>query len=52
MLIVSYHVLTRHTTYQELGDDDYDRRHAEPAKRRPLQTLERQGCRVSLEPVA
>ena len=52
MLVAIYHLLTRNTTYQELGDDYYDRRHAERAKRRALQTLERQGYRVSLEPVA
>jgi transposase len=43
MLVVAYHLLTRGTTYQELGDDYYDRRHAERAKRRALETLQRQG---------
>ena len=52
MLVAIYHMLTRRTTYQDLGDDYYDRRHAERAKHRALQTLERQGYRVSLEPVA
>ena len=33
-------------------DDYYDRRHVDRAKQRALQTLERQGYRVSLEPVA
>src|SRR5207245_5831741 len=51
MLVAIYHMLTRRTTYQDLGDDYYDRRHAERAKHRALQTLERQGYRVSLEPV-
>jgi len=50
MLVAIYHMLTRHTPYQDLGDDYYDRRHAERAKHRALQTLERQGYRVSLEP--
>lgn len=52
MLVAIYHMLTRRTTYQDLGHDYYDRRHAERAKHRALQTLERQGYRVSLEPVA
>ncbi|OGL08461.1 MAG: hypothetical protein A3I14_13670 [Candidatus Rokubacteria bacterium RIFCSPLOWO2_02_FULL_73_56] len=52
MLVAIYHMLTRHTTYQDPGDDYYDRRHAERAKHRALQTLERQGYRVSLEPLA
>jgi transposase len=52
MLVAIYHMLTRRTTYQDLGNDHYDRRHAERAKHRALQTLERQGYRVSLEPVA
>jgi len=52
ILVVVYHLLTRQTTYHELGDDYYDRRHAERAKRRALETLERQGYRVVLEPAA
>lgn len=52
MLVAIYHMLTRRATYQDLGDDYYDRRHAERAKHRALRTLERQGYRVSREPVA
>ena len=52
MLIVIYHLLTRQTTCHELGDNYYDRRHADRAKRRALETLERQGYRVILEPAA
>jgi transposase len=51
-LVVIYHLLTRETIYHELGEDYYDRRHAERAKRRALDTLERQGYRVVLEPAA
>jgi transposase len=43
MLVVAYHLLTRGTTYHELGDDHHDRRQAERAKRRALETLGRQG---------
>ncbi len=52
ILVISYHLLTRNLTYHELGDDYYDARYAERAKRRALQTLERQGYRVTLEPAA
>jgi transposase len=52
ILVVVYHLLSRHTTYHELGDDYYDRRHAERAMRRAVQALERQGYRVTLEPAA
>jgi hypothetical protein len=38
--------------YREGGADYYDRRHAERARRRALQTLERQGYRVTIEPAA
>jgi transposase len=52
MLVTVYHLLTQRTTYRELGDDYYDRRHAERATRRALETLERQGYRVTIEPAA
>jgi hypothetical protein len=52
ILVVAYHLLTRQTTYRELGDDYYDRRQAERAKQRAVSTLERQGYRVTLESVA
>jgi transposase len=35
MLVAIYRMLNRHTTYQDLGDDYYDRRHAKNAKRPP-----------------
>ena len=52
MLVTIYHQLTRQTTYYDPGTDYYDRRHAERLRRRALQTLERQGYRVTLEPAA
>ena len=52
LLVAAYHVLARQTTYQELGADYYDRRHAERVARRAIQTLEQQGYRVTLEHVA
>jgi hypothetical protein len=50
--VAIYYLLARNTTYHDLGDDYWDRRHAERAKSRALQTLERQGYRVTLESVA
>jgi transposase len=52
ILVVVYHLLTRETIYHELGEDYYDRHHAEGATRRALDTLEREGHRVMLEPAA
>jgi len=47
ILVTAYHVLSRQTTYQELGAHYYDARHAERAKRRAIQALERQDSRDS-----
>ena len=52
ILVIVYHLLTRRTTYQELGPDYYDHRAADHARRRAIQTLERQGYRVTLEVAA
>src|SRR5881409_2009370 len=52
MLVTAYHVLSRQTTYQELGADYFDRRHGERVTRRAVQLLERQGYRVTLERAA
>jgi hypothetical protein len=35
MLITAYHLLARHTTYQDPGSDYYDRRHADAARGGP-----------------
>jgi transposase len=52
ILVIAYHLLSRQTTYRELGAGYFDRRHAERATRRAIQVLERQGYRVQLEPAA
>ena len=52
ILIIAYHLIAHGTTYRELGVDYHDRRAAERARRRAIQTLERQGYRVVLEAVA
>jgi len=46
--VTAYHLLARQPTYQELGADYFDPRHAERLTRRAVQALERQGYRVTL----
>jgi transposase len=52
LLVIAYHVLARQTTYHELGDSYFDQRHQDQAKRRALNTLERLGYKVAIEPAA
>jgi len=52
ILVIVYHILMRGTRYKELGVDYFDQRASERARRRAVQTLERQGYRVVLEPAA
>jgi len=52
VLVTAYHLLSRDTTYHELGPDYYDRRHTERVTRRAVQALEQRGYRVTLERVA
>jgi transposase len=52
MLVTAYHLLARKTTYRDPGADYYERRHADRARHRAIQLLERQGYRVTLEPAA
>jgi transposase len=52
ILITAYHLLARGIPYREAGPDYFDRRHVERVRRHAIQTLERQGYRVVLEPAA
>jgi len=52
LLRTIYHLLAQGTPYHDPGPDYYDRRHAQRAARRAIETLERQGYRVVLEPAA
>jgi transposase len=52
MLVSAYHVLAHQIPYHDLGPDYYDRRHADRVRRRAIDTLQRQGYRVHLEPAA
>jgi len=52
ILTITYHLLSRDTTYHELGADYFQRRHRERHVRRHIQQLEQLGYRVTLEPAA
>jgi hypothetical protein len=52
ILVTAYHLLARQTPSQDPGADYSDRRHGGRVRRRAIQTPERQGCRVTLEPAA
>jgi transposase len=52
MLEIAYYLMHDDVTYQELGADYFDRRHAERAVRRHVRQLETLGFRVTIEPAA
>jgi transposase len=52
MLEIAYYVMHDEVTYQELGADYFDRRHAERATRRHVRQLEALGFRVTIEKAA
>jgi transposase len=52
ILRITYHLLARGISYQDLGLEYYDRRHTERVRRRAIQALERQGYCVTLERAA
>jgi transposase len=52
ILEIAYYVMHDEVTYQELGADYFDRRHAERATRRHVRQLEALGYRVTIEKTA
>jgi transposase len=50
ILTISYHLLTRHTTYHDLGHNYFDERAREGVKRRAVRRLEQLGFQVTLSP--
>lgn len=52
ILEIAYYVMRDGVTYQELGADYFDRRHAERAVRRHMRQLEALGYRVTIEKAA
>jgi transposase len=52
ILTISYYLLTRHTTYHDLGQNYFDERNREGVKRRAVRRLEQLGYEVTLSPPA
>lgn len=52
LLTTGYYLITRHTTYQDLGGNYFDERDREAVKRRAVHRLEKLGYRVELVPAA
>lgn len=52
ILKIVYYILTRHQTYQDLGENYFDEREKEAVKRRSIKRLEKLGFKVNLSPVA
>lgn len=48
MLVIAYHLLSRKTTYQELGADYFEKRNKTAIQHRLVQRLERLGFQVTL----
>jgi transposase len=52
LLVIAYHMLSRKTSYQELGDNYFDRRNVEVQQTRLIRKLEALGVKVTIETVA
>lgn len=52
LLVIAYHMLSRKTSYQELGGDYFDRRNVEVQQTRLIRKLEALGVKVTIETVA
>lgn len=52
LLVTGYHLITRQTTYEDLGGNYFDERDREAVKRRALRRLEKLGYQVQLTPLA
>jgi transposase len=50
ILVISYHLLSEGTTYQELGGNFFDERDRQAVERRLVRRLERLGYHVDLQP--
>jgi transposase len=51
ILVIAYHILSRHTVYQDLGTDYFDQRDRQALQRRLVRRLEGLGHKVTLEPL-
>ena len=51
ILVIAWHLLSKHASYQELGSDDYDRCDAQAYRLKIIRKLEALGLKVAVEPV-
>jgi transposase len=52
ILVIAWHLLANHCTYQDLGGDDFVRRDTDRQRQRAVAQLQALGYRVALEPLA
>src|SRR5437667_8150750 len=52
ILVIIYHLLRNHTTYQEKGETFFEEQERQGAEKRLFRQLSRLGYRVELQPVA
>lgn len=52
LLVMIYHMLSRHEPQRELGGDYFDRRNVEQQQRRLIRRLESLGLKVTVEPLS
>ena len=52
MLVMAYHILSRHEPHRELGGDYFERRNVDDQRRRLIRRLESLGLKVTVEPAA
>jgi transposase len=50
ILVIAWHVLSTHASYQELGSDDFDRCDVQAYRRKLIRKLEALGLKVAVEP--
>jgi transposase len=51
ILVIAYHLISRHEPYRDLGDDYFDQKPPESVKKRLVKRLEKLGYQVNLEPI-
>lgn len=52
ILVIAYHILKRHTSYEELGGDYFDHQNMEAQRARLIRRLQALGLKVTVEEVA
>ena len=51
ILVIAYHLISRHKPYRDLGADYFDQKRPESVKKRLVKRLEKLGYQVNLEPI-